>query len=155
MFIIFIFEDHQAYEIFYTGIHTSHWAPFFECAVIAHIVWYQVNDGNCISPIYILLLLTIGCPVLEPPTRGAHVCLTISDVIYCSVYCDHLFEFSDVPRNPYQCGSSTNFLWRDGSGHNLTDLPKCTGTCMYYCTLKVLNKHGVSAHLIKICTCKY
>ena len=56
--------------------------------------------------------------------------LSKTDIAYCSVYCDHRFEFNDVPRNPYQCGNSTNFQWRDGSGRIFDELPKCTG--MYY-----------------------
>lgn len=68
-----------------------------------------------------------GCPIFEPPTRGAFVCLRIADIIYCSVLCDHRFEFSSNPINPYSCGESTGFEWLDAVGNPRNQLPDCTG----------------------------
>ncbi|XP_064403958.1 uncharacterized protein LOC135349355 [Halichondria panicea] len=69
-----------------------------------------------------------GCPVLSPPTRGAYACLRSPTAIYCSVLCDHRFEFSSSPRNPYYCGEATLFNWRDyPNGAIRTSLPECTG----------------------------
>ena len=78
-----------------------------------------------------------GCPVFQPPTRGAHVCLRVEEAIYCNVYCDHRFEFSDIPLNPYWCGSPTGLEWRKfpRGSKRVNDLPRCTGmtVCLYAC----------------------
>lgn len=68
-----------------------------------------------------------GCPVYEPPLRGATACYLNSSVtlMYCHVYCDHNFEFLSTPTNPYSCGPSTNFNWLDVTG-KLGTFPECT-----------------------------
>ena len=68
-----------------------------------------------------------GCQVFLPPTRGAFMCLRNSSIIYCSVLCDHRFEFSSTPFNPYLCGEETQFNWMDFAGFIHTTLPDCTG----------------------------
>ena len=74
-----------------------------------------------------LIMYTTGCPIFEPPTRGGFVCIRNPDIIYCSVYCDHRFEFNFSPRNPYFCGNSSEYQWMDFSGETHTQLPRCTG----------------------------
>ena len=68
-----------------------------------------------------------GCAQFEPPVRGAFVCLRQPTIIYCSVLCDHRFEFFTTPRNPYRCGEETGFLWVDVTGDVQRELPRCTG----------------------------
>lgn len=69
-----------------------------------------------------------GCPVFEPPARGAFVCILEGDaVIYCSVYCENRYEFSTTPLNPYRCGIITRFAWTDFTNETHQELPRCTG----------------------------
>lgn len=69
-----------------------------------------------------------GCPVLAPPMKGALVCLRTVDVMYCSVYCDNLFEFASTPLNPYFCGACSNYKWTSYvTMQTFTELPRCTG----------------------------
>ncbi|KAL5463593.1 hypothetical protein EMCRGX_G032506 [Ephydatia muelleri] len=69
-----------------------------------------------------------GCPVVAPPMQGALVCVRTVDTMYCSVYCDNLFEFASTPLNPYYCGAYTNFKWTDYvTKQTHTELPRCTG----------------------------
>ena len=69
-----------------------------------------------------------GCEQFEPPIRGAFLCLRQPTIIYCSVLCDHRFEFFTTPHNPYFCGEETGFLWVDVTGTVVEgELPRCTG----------------------------
>jgi len=73
-----------------------------------------------------------GCPVFEPPARGAFACLLVGDaVIYCSVYCESRYEFSSTPLNPYTCGAPTRLRWIDFTNQTHPELPKCTGLCSH------------------------
>ena len=74
------------------------------------------------------LLIILGCPVYDPPLRGATTCYLNSTInlMFCSVYCDHNFEFLSTPHNPYFCGPSTNFQWVDATDR-LNVFPECTG----------------------------
>lgn len=79
-----------------------------------------------------------GCPVLAPPMQGALVCLRTVDTMYCSVYCDNLFEFASTPLNPYYCGACSNFRWTDYvTKQTYTELPRCTGKEMLVARLAV------------------
>ena len=84
--------------------------------------------GMFSSHIAVVVYCVIGCEQFKPPIRGAFVCLRKPSIIYCSVLCDHRFEFSSTPVNPYFCGEETGFLWKNGASANITDgLPNCTG----------------------------
>ena len=83
-------------------------------------------------------LYDTGCPVLAPPMQGALVCLRTVDTMYCSVYCDNLFEFASTPLNPYYCGACSNFRWTDYvTKQTYTELPRCTGKEMLVARLAV------------------
>ena len=91
-----------------------------------------VHAGQSPSIVTKLMPVTFqGCPVFEPPSRGAFVCLLEGDaVIYCSVFCDRRYEFSSTPLNPYTCGAPTHFRWIDVTNKTHPELPKCTGLCI-------------------------
>lgn len=76
-------------------------------------------------------LFSIGCQNFAPPVRGGFVCLNTEETIYCSVQCDNTGEFNTFPRNPYQCGPETNFLWVDYVEDTYKELPQCNCKCFY------------------------
>ena len=100
------------------------------------------NNISLLSSSAILYYFT-GCPVYNPPLRGATTCYLNSTVnlMFCSVYCDHNFEFLATPHNPYFCGPTTEFQWIDAT-QRPNVFPECTGKSLtqtvglvYICTL--------------------
>ena len=71
-----------------------------------------------------------GCPIFQPPARGAFVCISTEDQIYCSVICNEKSEFSAYPLNPYTCGANTMFEWRDIFNVFHSELPQCSGNML-------------------------
>lgn len=98
----------------------------------------------------IFIITHQGCPVFEPPARGAFVCILVdSAIIYCSVYCENLYEFSATPLNPYFCGTITRFAWTDFTNVTHQELPKCTGWCnhTYAYVVICLGKSGSTLYV--------
>lgn len=98
----------------------------------------------------IFIITHQGCPVFEPPARGAFVCILVdSAIIYCSVYCENLYEFSATPLNPYFCGTITRFAWTDFTNVTHQELPKCTGWCnhAYAYVVICLGKSGSTLYV--------
>ena len=90
---------------------------------------------------------SLGCEVFSPPTRGAFACLRSPETIYCTVLCDHRFEFSSTPNNPYYCGQETGFNWRVfPDGLIQQSLPECTG--QWYNNIMLLAVIVISEHFM-------